>query len=478
MLSIPSALMSKFDEQLQIRAIPSALHGAYQKWLRYYLDFCQKYHFPPKHEKSLPPFMQKLQEKRQSKVQQEQAAAAITIYYDILREMGKIGMDHPLKPASPSVSSPASEIKKMSVTEMLAMQSPPETIASPPLGSPVPTSKIKNASNPLSLKEKAHTGASWKSEYTRLADEISIRHYSLKTLKTYRGWVQKFQTFTQSKSPALLSTDNVKEFLTSLAVKSKVSSTTQNQAFNSLLFFYRHVLGKEFGKIDGVVRAKRKPYIPVVLSREEIDAVLRRLPPPYDLVVKLLYGCGLRLFECLGLRVHCMNFDAGIVTVHDGKGQKDRTVPLPQTIMPELRAHLNSLKTLHQSDLEQGYAGVFLVNALEQKDKNAAKGFIWQWFFPAIQLTHENKTGEYRRYHLHETNVQKAIKQAVNDAQICKRASAHTFRHSFASHLLQRNFDIRTIQELLGHSDVRTTMIYTHTVKSVTLKEALSPLDF
>ncbi|MHB8091205.1 MAG: phage integrase N-terminal SAM-like domain-containing protein [Syntrophales bacterium] len=188
--------------------------------------------------------------------------------------------------------------------------------------------------------------------------------------------------------PALLSTDNVKEFLTSLAVKSKVSSTTQNQAFNSLLFFYRHVLGKEFGKIDGVVRAKRRPYIPVVLSREEIDAFLRHLPPPYDLVVKLLYGCGLRLFECLGLRVHCMNFDAGMVTVHDGKGQKDRTVPLPQTIMPELRAHLNSLKTLHRSDLEQGYAGVFLVNALEQKYKNAAKEFIWQWFFPAMQLTH------------------------------------------------------------------------------------------
>jgi integron integrase len=257
-----------------------------------------------------------------------------------------------------------------------------------------------------------------------------------------------------------------------------VSASTQNQAFNALLFFHRHVLKREFGKLEGVVRAKRKPYIPVVLSREEIDAVMKHLAPPYDLVVKLLYGCGLRLFECLHLRVHCFNFDAEVLTVHDGKGGKDRTVPLPKTILPELRAHLDSLKDLHQSDLDRGYTGVFLINALERKYPNAAKDFIWQWFFPAQQLTRVPSTGELRRYYLHETLVQKAIKQAVGKARICKRASAHTFRHSFASHLLQANYDIRTIQELLGHADVRTTMIYTHTVKSVTLKEAKSPLDF
>jgi integron integrase len=243
-------------------------------------------------------------------------------------------------------------------------------------------------------------------------------------------------------------------------------------------FVYRHVLKNEFKKIDGVVRAKRKPYIPVVLSRDEIDTVLKHLEPPYNLVVKLLYGCGLRLFECLGLRVHCMNFDAGVLTVHDGKGQKDRTVPLPDSILPELRRHLELLKELHVRDLARGYGGVFLVNALEQKYKNAAREFIWQWFFPAKQLTYENKAGEYRRYHLHGTHVQKAIKEAVRKSRIPKRATAHTLRHSFASHLLQANYDIRTIQELLGHSDVRTTMIYTHTVKSRTLKEATSPLDF
>lgn len=311
-----------------------------------------------------------------------------------------------------------------------------------------------------------------------MINEIHLRHYSPKTLKSYQSNVRKFQAFTRSKPPESLTTDDVKEFLTFLAVKKQVAASTQNLAFNSLLFFYRHILHKEFGKVDGVVRAKKRPHIPVVLSREEIDVVLQHLEPPYDLIVKLLYGCGLRLFECMGLRVQCLNFDAGIVNVHDGKGQKDRTVPMPQSIMPELRIQLATLKELHREDQRKEYAGVFLVNALEKKYKNAAREFIWQWLFPAKQLTRENGTGELRRYHLYVTHVQKAIKRAADDAGVCKRVTAHTFRHSFASHLLQKNFDIRTIQELLGHSDVRTTMIYTHTVKSVTLKEVKSPLDF
>jgi site-specific recombinase XerD len=184
------------------------------------------------------------------------------------------------------------------------------------------------------------------------------------------------------------------------------------------------------------------------------------------------------VFEFLGLRLQCVNFHAGVLTIHDGKGLKDRTVPLPQAIIPELRAHVATLKELHRLDLSNGYAGVFLVNAVEKKYKNTSREFGWQWLFPAMQLTKEEGTGEMRRYHLHETHVQKAIKRAVHEAGICKRATAHTFRHSFASHLLRNNYDIRTIQELLGHGDVRTTMIYTHTVKGLCLKEARSPLDF
>ena len=262
------------------------------------------------------------------------------------------------------------------------------------------------------------------------------------------------------------------------SVKRKVSASSQNLAFNALLFFYRHVLKNEFGDMKDVPRAKRKPYIPVVLSKDEVGRIISNLSYPYDLVAKLLYGCGLRLFECLNLRVGCLNFDAGILTVHDGKGKKDRTVPLPETIVPELKSQLQSVITLHQKDLEAGYAGTFLMDLLEKKYKNAARELVWQWFFPGKTLTFVPDTKEYRRYHLHHTHVQKAIKGAVKRAKIPKRASAHTFRHSFASHLLQANYDIRTIQELLGHSDLRTTMIYTHTVKSRTIKEAKSPLDF
>jgi len=271
---------------------------------------------------------------------------------------------------------------------------------------------------------------------------------------------------------------DVKSFLTHLATEKNVSASTHNQAFNALLFFFRHVLKREFGKVNGVVRAKNRRRTPVFLTREEIFAILAHLATPYDLIVKLLYGCGLRLFECLQLRVHNLNFDERLLTVHDGKGGKERTVPLPVVLIPQLKEQLEKLKQLHEQDFFRGYSGVFLINPLERKYKKAAMEFIWQWLFPAAQLTRVPETGEWRRYHLHDSQVQSAIKEAAGKTRLCKRVSAHVFRHSFASHLLQANYDIRTIQELLGHSDVRTTMIYTHTVKSVTKKEARSPLDF
>ena len=462
MIVISYGLRSAYEEKMHVGRIARDVQHRYLKWLRYYLDFCSKYGHPPGKTASLPIFIQKLQEKKQARFQQEEAKQAIELYYDMQK---KVPVDNALQ-------------------EHQATGSPPNRLAKRgPHGNfkgvgQLGTAVLQVEEQQSQALRKKGRGASWKREYSRLADEIRLRHYSEKTLQAYRAWMRKFQAYTGSKEPDHLSADDVKSFLTHLAVEKNVSASSQNQAFNALLFFYRHVLAREFGKIDGVVRAKRSRYIPVVLSRYEIDAIVEHLEPPCDLVVKLLYGCGLRLFECLKLRVQCINFDSGTITIHDGKGKKDRTVPLPQVLVPQLLDHFDALRALHNRDLQQEYAGVFLINALEKKYKNAVKEFSWQWVFPAPKLTKEKKTGEYRRYHLHERTVQKAITTAVRTAQITKRASAHTFRHSFASHLLQKNYDIRTIQELLGHRDLRTTMIYTHTVKSVTLKEVKSPLDF
>ena len=432
MKQIPSNIRILYDAHLNDKAIPKRDHFYYRKWLRYYLDFCLKYRIKHNSKESLSRFIMKLKEKKQTNQQQKQAFHAISLYY----ELGSINSER--------------------------------------------EASFKGKNKELSTKKEYFelTKANWVPVYNDLESEIKLRHYSPKTLRSYRGWARQFQNYTRSKDPALLSTPDVKDFLTFLAVKRKVSASSQNQAFNGLLFLFRHVLKKEFGDLKDVPRAKRKPYIPVVLSREEIDAIISNLSYPFDLVVKLLYGCGLRLFECLNLRVGCFNFDTGILTVHDGKGKKDRTVPFPEKTIPESKDHLKSVIALHQKDLAAEYAGTFLPELLGKKYKNAAKELVWQWFFPAKTLTFIPDTNEYRRYHLHESHVQKAIKRAVNKARIPKRASTHTFRHSFASHLLQANYDIRTIQELLGHSDVRTTMIYTHTIKSQTMKEAKSPLDF
>ena len=437
MLKFPPALLKKYNRLLGNSSIPPKEYSACKKWLRFYLDFCRKYQHGYADSDSLPLFMEKLKSKNQDSVQRKQAEKAIKLYY--------AGIDHPAVVTSQPV---------LPKTEPL---------------------QIREDIKPHGPGEK---DGPWEKSIEALKNEIKVRHYSPKTLKAYALWAEKLRYFVRDKPPELLTVEDVKEFLSFLAVKKKVSASSQNQAFNGLLFYFRHVLKMEFGKVEGVVRAKRKSYIPVVLSRGEVDLVIANLHYPYDLIVKLLYGCGLRLSECMKLRVHNFNFDHAVVTVHDGKGKKDRTVPLPEVIFDDLKNQLETVIVLHERDLEAGFAGVFMPDRLEVKYKNAPKELTWQWFFPARELTFVAEENEYRRYHLHETHVQKAIRRAVRKSKIPKRASAHTFRHSFASHLLAANYDIRTIQELLGHSDVRTTMIYTHTIKSKTFKEKKSPLDF
>jgi integron integrase len=434
MIKIPQDLMLEFETWLGKEKIPSEKYAPYKKWLRYYLDFCHKYKHNPRNSESLPMFINKLRDKKQSKLQQKQAFDSIIIYYKIFN----IYPDWSKKAGN-------NAIKEKTVSY--------------------------NQGKPTNKNQ-------WNSVYNQLSNAIKVRHYSPKTFKAYNKWVMQFRNFVNNKSFDQLSSEDVKKFLTYLAVEQNISASAQNQAFNGLLFFFRNILNKEFGKIDGVVRAKRKPYIPVVLSREEINLVIKKLRYPFNLIVKLLYGCGLRLSECMNIRVNNLNIDARILTIHDGKGQKDRSLPLPETILVDLEQQVENIRKLHCQDIDFGYSGVFMFNAIERKYKNAGKEFHWQWLFPAKDLTYVAETKEYRRSHLHITHTQKAIRSAVKRCQLTKRATAHTFRHSFASHLLQANYDIRTIQELLGHSDVRTTMIYTHTVQSRTIKESKSPLDF
>ncbi len=238
-------------------------------------------------------------------------------------------------------------------------------------------------------------------------------------------------------------------------------------------------MGKEFGEVDGVVRAKRRPYIPVTLSRDEVDALLAHLASPFRLIGQLLYGCGLRLSECLELRIQTLNLDHRLLTVHDGKGQKDRTVPLPETLLPDLRRQMETVRLQSEMDAKSNaaYAGVFLPAQLERKYPKAPRSYTWHWLFPARELTRMPESGQLRRYHFHPTPVQSAIRQAAEAAGIAKRVTPHTLRHTFASHLLMAGYDLQTIQKLLGHSQITTTMIYLQTVPSITLKEAKTPLD-
>ena len=487
MIKIETNLLNNYTLNLQNNRIPENEHKNYLKWLRYYLDFCHQYNFRSTNSETLPKFIAKLNSKKQNLAQQQQATNAIHLLYLTYKPSDSPNIPHnsmvTIKHEKPVI--PHTDLKEILHVRNINSDFPNKIPVVREESLPYPVNKnhasFNNGHEQITLppinSEISNTRQSWQDAYQGLENEIKVRHYSPKTLKSYKGWVKKLQTYTQSKCPDTLDSNDVKKFLTYLAVEQNVSASSQNLAFNALLFFYRHVLGREFGKIDGIVRAKKRPYIPVVLSRNEVNKVIEALNYPYNLVVKLLYGCGLRLAECLNLRVNNFNFDGGILTIHDGKGKKDRTLPIPETLDAELKAHMKRVANLHQIDLADNYNGAFMFNRLEKKYKNAGKDFIWQWFFPAKTLTFVKETKENRRYYLHESHVQKAIKKAVAKARLTKRATAHTFRHSYASHLLEANFDIRTIQELLGHSDIRTTMIYTHTVKSTTLKEKKSPLD-
>jgi integron integrase len=296
----------------------------------------------------------------------------------------------------------------------------------------------------------------------QMREALRSRHYSRRTEQAYCLWVRRFIYFHGMRHPATMAEPEVNSFLTHLAVKENVSASTQTQALSALLFLYRHVIGQEIGELGNLIRARKSRSLPVVLTRDEVRAVLAHLDGDKWLVASLLYGSGLRLMECLRLRVQDVDLSRNEITVRDGKGGKDRVTMLPLSVKPALLEQLRCAKAVHERDVAEGWGRVELPAALDRKYPNAAADWRWQWVFPQERRWKNAKTGEQGRHHVHETIIQRALKEAVRKAGLTKHAGCHTMRHSFATHLLETGYDIRTIQELLGHKDVSTTMIYTH----------------
>ncbi len=301
-----------------------------------------------------------------------------------------------------------------------------------------------------------------------LADEfqtqIRLRHFSRRTEKAYWSWIKRFIAFNDRQHPRTLSAKKVEDYLSYLAVERRVAASTQGQALAALLFLYRDVLKQETPELEQFVRAKRPSKIPVVMSRDEVSAVIRELEGTHRLVATLLYSSGLRLMECMCLRVKDIDFDRHQIIVRHGKGAKDRVTMLPKRLEPKLKEQLAYAQAQHARDLVLGAGYVELPNGLARKKPRDAKSWGWQWLFPAHRIYHDKELDQRRRHHLHETAVQRAVSNAVRSSGIAKSATCHTFRHSFATHLLEDGYDIRTVQELMGHADVNTTMIYTHVV--------------
>ncbi len=310
----------------------------------------------------------------------------------------------------------------------------------------------------------------------QVRDRLRLKHYSIRTETQYVQWIRRFILFHDKRHPRDMGVAELEAFLTHLAVEGRVAASTQNQALSALLFLYREVLAINLPWLDNVVRAKTPQRLPVVLTRQEVVSVLDGMSGVYGLMARLLYGTGMRLMECVRLRVKDVDFEQAEILIRDGKGAKDRVTMLPQSLVEALRAHLKIRQCLYEEDRAKGMASVYLPDALDRKYPNAAVDWAWQYIFNSGSYSIDPRSGAERRHHIDEKLLQRAVKKAVVASGIAKLATPHTFRHSFATHLLQSGYDIRTVQELLGHADVQTTMIYTHVLNRGG-RGVVSPLD-
>ncbi|MDY6839821.1 MAG: integron integrase [Thermodesulfobacteriota bacterium] len=318
--------------------------------------------------------------------------------------------------------------------------------------------------------------AQWAAAAEEMRKMLRLKHRSIRTEKAYLGWVRRFYLFVHGNAPYSLNSTHVKDFMTYLAVEREVSASTQNQAFNAVLFLFRHALNKDIENIGHAIRAKKKKRLPVVLTRQEVDRLFDKMSGTDLLMARTVYGSGLRLRECVGLRIKDIDFERNAITVRMGKGDKDRETVLPVSLKKDLGTQLKKIRPVYDKDRYDKVAGVQLPSALERKYPNAGKEWTWFWVFPSHKLSLDPVTNIIRRHHIFPDRLQRQIKRAAKKAGIPKRVTVHTLRHSFATHLLENGYDIRTIQELLGHSDLRTTMVYTHVATKNKLG-IVSPLD-
>jgi len=313
----------------------------------------------------------------------------------------------------------------------------------------------------------------------KLLDRVRLslrqQNYALSTERTYVSWIKRYIIFHDIRHPREMGEEEIKDFLTDLATNKKVAPSTQNQALSALIYLYEQVLGIELDEINAL-RPRRNRHLPTVLTQEETQKVLSALEGVNALMAKLIYGSGMRISECLRLRVKDLDFKQSQILIRDSKGHKDRLTMLPDLLKSPLRKHLSRVKNLHKKDLQNGHGDVYLPHALARKYPNAAREWIWQWVFPSVSLSKDPRSGVVRRHHRHGSSLRKAVKSAAKKAGVQKHVTPHVFRHSFATHLLEMDYDIRTVQELLGHKDVKTTMVYTHVLNRGP-SAVRSPLD-
>jgi integron integrase len=317
-----------------------------------------------------------------------------------------------------------------------------------------------------------------RSLFEAVREAIRLRHLSYTTEKHYLHWIRRFILFHGKRHPKDMGEPEIVAFLSDLAIRRNCAPGTQNQALNAIVFLFKNVLGRDLGQFKNIQWARRKQRAPEVMTREEVAAVLKNLKVDFQkwLVGSLLYGCGMRLSEALRLRVKDIDFGQGIIVIRDAKGDKDRIVPLPKRLVTPLQHQLSHAHSVHQADLKAGLGRVSLPFALAKKYPNADREWAWQYVFPSVKLSHDPRSGDIKRHHLYDSYMEEAVKRSARDAGLSKRITCHTFRHCFATHLLENGRDIRLIQELLGHSDVKTTMIYTHVAKSP-VPRVVSPID-